>query len=354
MIRKIIACSILLLIVFAARAEQLPLQLPKQLEKMSLDEIFQISKSPKDNEDLFVQMLFSVPVEYHQYVMPMVANLYGVSEKTRMMPGIVEWRRKLPTRIAPQLQEYAKKYLRYLNPAFYPYLMPEMWPQKETKDHTSHSQFVSQAIQIGSDEELNRIFPPAIDPNSFLGQMLSDTYQIKEKKKTRPDLTQKDVASVVNVMTNLKNLEKGSKGRERTKILIMDFKDRKLLIEAHVNPCQSLISRLDKIEADKWFENQVKAENMSVAEFTEKCDAVIKAYRMDLAAPGVLRSIYYSVRESMKLPKDAYRRQISLALLRMFDTTKEDVDAVKEKKAELEKLFHEKILFLGTPVLLDF
>ena len=77
---------------FCCRAEQLPLQLPKQLEKMSLDEIFQISKSPKDNEDLFVQMLFSVPVEYHQYVMPMVANLYGVSEKTRMMPGIVEWR----------------------------------------------------------------------------------------------------------------------------------------------------------------------------------------------------------------------------------------------------------------------
>ena len=350
MMKKIIFCFIAIFAAFGTKAQQV--STPKLLDNMSIEEIVQLTQDPQKNEELLVQMLFAIPPLYHQYVMPMVADLYGVSEKTRMMPGIVEWRRKLPTRIAPQLEEFAKEHLRYLDPSLYPFLMPEMWPDPETEGH--HSEFVPQVIQISSTEEMNKIFPPSIDENSFLGQLLNGTYQIKERKRKQADLTSKDVGSVITVMDKLKKLETGSKGRERRNILILDYQDTSLLIDAHVNPCQSLISHLDKIEADKWFENQVKAENMTVEEFTQKCDAVIKAYRMKLAAPGVLRAIYYDVEDAMKLPENAHRRRLSMALLHMFDTSKADIDAIKGKEAELEKTFHDKLLFLGTPVLLDF
>ena len=315
MMKKILVFFLIFFVSFETGARQIP----RAVGDMSVEEIVELTKNPLKNEEMFVQMLFAIDPLYHQYVMPMVADMYGVSEKTRMMPGIVEWRRKLPTRIAPQLEEFAKEHLRYLHPVFYPYLMPEAWPEPEKEGH--HSEFVPQVIQISSTEEMNRIFPPSIDPDSFLGQLLNGTYQIKQRKRKQGDLTQKDVASVITVMGKLKKLEIGSKGRERRNILILDYQDTNVLIDAHVNPCQSLISHLDKIEADKWFENQVKAENMTVDEFAQKCDAVIKAYRMKLAAPGILRAIYYEVEASMKSPKNSYRRRLSMALLHMFDTS---------------------------------
>ena len=351
MIKKVIAFLMICFVAFNVKAQGLAV--PKILENMSFDEIKGITSDPKKNEDLFVQMLFSIPPLYHQYIMPMVGDLYGVSEKTRMMPGIVEWRRKLPTRIAPQLADFAKEHLRYLNPAFYPYLMPEMWPQEETEGHT-HQQFVPQVIKINSPEELERVFPSSINPNSFLGQLMSGTYQVKEKKSKHPALTQKDVASVVTVMGKLKKLEEGSKGRERRNILILDYRDMNLLIDAHINPCQSIVSHLDKIDADKWFEFQVKQENMDVSEFVQKCDATIKAYRMWLAAPGVLTATKWEVERAMELPKDSHQRRLAMALVDMFDTTPADLKAIEGKEAELDKLFRDKLLFLGTPVLLDF
>ena len=351
MIKKFVVLLIICLAAFGVKA-QTP-AVPKFLENMSFDEIKGITADPKKNEDLFVQMLFSIPPEYHQYIMPMVADIYGISEKVRMMPGIVEWRRKLPTRIAPQLADFAEKHLRYLNRAFYPYLMPEMWPQKETEGH-SHHQFVPQVIKVNSPEELERVFPSSIKPNSFLGQLMSGDYKVKEKKSKTPALTEKDVASVVTVMGKLKKLEEGSKGRERRNILILDYKDMNLLVDAHINPCQSIVSHLDKINADKWLEFQVKQENMTVPEFVQKCDATIKAYRMRLAAPGVLIAIQWEAERAMELPKDSHQRRLVMALISMFDTTHANLDAIKGKEEELNKLFRDKLLFLGTPVLLDF
>ncbi|MBO5997219.1 MAG: hypothetical protein J6P93_01675 [Alphaproteobacteria bacterium] len=348
MIKKLVAFLTIIFAIFSANAQGVS----KLMEQMSIEEFIEITHNPKKNEDLFVQMLFSIPPEYHQYTMPMVGHVYGISEKVRMMPGIVEWRRKLPTRIAPQLQEFAKEHLLYLDPVFYPYLMPEMWPEEDEEGH-SHEEYVPLTIQMASAEDVE-YKPTTIDPNSFLGQLMTGTYKLKEEKSDRSALTQGDVASVLTVMGKLKKLEIGSQGRERRNILIMDYKDLNLLLEAHINPCNAIISRLDKIEADKWFENQVTAENMTVPEFIQKCDATIKAYRMKSSSPGALRAIRAEVKEVKSLPKDAYQRKLVTALVYMFDTTKADIEAIKGKEDELKKTFHDKLLFLGTPVLLDF
>ncbi len=328
--------------------------LPKDFDDLSFGQLMEIIKNPSKNEQLLVQVLFSIPPEQHQYFMPAVANLFGISEKTRMMPGIVEWRRKLPTRIAPQLQDFAKEHLRYLNPVFYPYLMPEMWPDPVAQENNHRKDAIPRVYQTGSADEMEYLFPSSIHQGSLAKQVLSDTMPKPDKKSSVPALSAGDVDAVVHVMDKLKMLEYGEQGRNRRNTLIVDYIDTPKLIEAHVNPCQSLISRLDKIEADEWFKMQVEAENMTVEEFTQKCDATLKAYRMRLAAPGVARAVYMQAEDMRQLPKDSYPYMLKSAIVRMFDTTKENVQAVKGKEDELRKTFQEKKLFLGTPVLLDF
>ena len=322
----------------------------------SLNDLLSMMKNPSKNEELLVKMAFSFDPKYHQYIMPMIGRTYGISEKVRMMPGIVEWRRKLPTRIAPQLTEYAKEHLRYLNPVLYPFLMPEAWPEDTplTEEDKNKEPYLPKVFQTTSSADMERIFPSSFDKNSLAEKILSDKVALPSQKKNVIGLSNADVGSVLSVMNKLKDLENGEEGRKRRNALMLDYQDTNLLLEAHVNPCRSLISRLHKIDADKWFEMQVAKENMDVETFINKCDATLKAYRMSIAKPGVTISVLNLAKEAKLLPKNSYRRQLNETIIRMFNTSKENVQAVKNFNEQLHKTFNEKILFFGTPLLLDF
>ena len=351
MIKKIICLLCVCFFSFGARSQTFA----DYISSKSFEDLITMMKNPAKNEELVVQMAFSFPSEYHQYVMPMIATTYGISEKVRMMPGIVEWRRKLPTRIAPQLNEYAKKHLRYLNPAFYPYLMPEAWPPLPSEEETAaESPFLPQVFQVSSAQEMDKIFPPNINPDSFLAKLLTQSDSEVVPSKQEEVLSPKDVESVLHVMGKLNALAQGKEGFERRNKLIVDYLDMDLLLEAYVNPCHSLITRLDKINADKWFSMQVAKENMTTEEFIKKCDATVKAYRLYLATPGVTLAVLDLAKKAKKLPEDSYNRRLYMVLVRMFNSTKADVKSVKHKVTELRKIFGEKFLFLGTPLLLDF
>ena len=325
------------------------------VRQSTLNDLLDMMKNPTKNEELLVKMVFSLDPQYHQYIMPMIGRMYGISEKTRMMPGIVEWRRKLPTRIAPQLTEYAKEHLKYLNPVLYPYLMPEAWPpMHQPSEEEKAKNFIPRVFQITSASEMERIFPSSLHPNSLASRLLSGQEKEPQPKSDVVSISEGEVTSVLNVMNKLKDLEKGEEGRKRRNALVVDYQDLNLLLEAHVNPCHSIVSRLHKIDADKWFEIQVGKENMDVPTFTEKCDATLKAYRMSLAKPGVTIAVLQLAKEAATLPKDSYQRQLNMTVIRMFKTSKENLQAIKGHEEELRKTFNEKILFLGTPLLLDF
>lgn len=326
------------------------------MTQSSLNELLTMMKNPTKNEEMLVQMAFSFDPKYHQYIMPMIGRMYGISEKVRMMPGIVEWRRKLPTRIAPQLADYAKEHLRYLNPVLYPFLMPEAWPEvpPSTEQDKNKAPYLPKVFQTTSKEDMNRIFPSTFVKDSLAQKILTGKLSFPNSKKNVSSLSKKDVASVLSVMNKLKDLENGPEGRKRRNLLVLDYIDTNLLLEAHVNPCRSLISRLNKIDADKWFEIQVAKENMDVETFVNKCDATLKAYRMSLAKPGVTISVLNLAKEAKKLPEDSYKRLLNTTIIRMFETTKENVQVAKEFSEQLHDAFNEKILFFGTPLLLDF
>ena len=85
-------------------------------------------QDPEANEQKLMKQFFELPFEYRQYVFPALHKTRSISYKTRTMPGVIEWRGKIPTRLAPEVQELTEEDLRYLSPFMYPYLMPEMWP----------------------------------------------------------------------------------------------------------------------------------------------------------------------------------------------------------------------------------
>jgi len=310
-----------------------------------------IEEDPDGAEDVLVSLLFSLPVEYHQYVMPMVANMTSISEKTRMMPGIVEWRRKLPTRIAPELADYSKEHLQYLSAVFYPFLMPEAWPSYEDEHEEHHHTHIPKILDISTPEKMEQTFPSTIGKNTSLSALMDMT---RQNLSQTSDITAQNITSVVNIMSKIKGLEYGAEGEKRRDILLHDLQDQNVMLEAFANPCQSLVTRFEKIDSDGWLDLQLKKENMSKADFANKCDRIIKAYRLSLSNSAKIDEIIRLANEAVLLPEDSFYRQIYLTLARMHMTTRADVKAINGFENQLKSILKPYGMIMSTPVVLDF
>ncbi len=82
--------------------------------------------------------LLQVPFDKRVYVYPALFESKHIAKKIVTHPQIAVWKGKKPTRIAPQMQEFAKKHLDYMPAMFYPFLDPDGWP-KETKEGDWHN-----------------------------------------------------------------------------------------------------------------------------------------------------------------------------------------------------------------------
>ena len=89
-----------------------------------------IESQEKSEEDLY-RLIKTLPSYAYQYVGPFLHELPYMSERILNMPGIKETKGKFPTRIAPQMQAYAKKYGKYMSKHLYIYLMPEAWATED-------------------------------------------------------------------------------------------------------------------------------------------------------------------------------------------------------------------------------
>lgn len=79
-------------------------------------------------QDNLLETLLKVPFEKRVYIYPALFEAHNVSKKIVTHPQIAIWKGKKPTKIAPQMQEYAKENLEYMPAKFYPLLDPDAWP----------------------------------------------------------------------------------------------------------------------------------------------------------------------------------------------------------------------------------
>ena len=327
-----------------------------KLPQMNMDDMIKnIQKNPSYNEKMLVEMLFSIPVEYHQYIMPMVGSMRSISEKVRMMPGIVEWRRKLPTRLPPELSEYAKTHLKYLDPIYYPLLMPESWPSFAAQQEAEHNhESIPMVLDISDPIKMESVFPSSINPDDALFTMMQETDKGTPKIDNKNAITASDVASVINLLEKFKILGNGTQGEKRRNAMLYDFKDQNLLLDALVNPCESLVNRFEKIDTDGWLDLQLKKENMSKTDYVQKCDRIVKAFRVRTMSSEQAHEIVRLTREALKLPENSFYRRIFLTIAHMHQASLADVRSLKGFDDELKKTFMEKKMIMSTPFLLDF
>ena len=89
-------------------------------------------------QDDILEALLKVPFEKRVYIYPALFESRNTSKKIVTHPQIIIWKGKKPTRIAPQMQDFAKEHLDYMPAKFYPLLDPDGWP-KQNKEGDWHS-----------------------------------------------------------------------------------------------------------------------------------------------------------------------------------------------------------------------
>ena len=82
-------------------------------------------------QDQLLEQILKIPFEKRAYIYPALFEEETVPKKVLTHPQIAIWKGKKPTRIAPQMQEYADKYLDTMPAQFYPVLDPDNWHRKE-------------------------------------------------------------------------------------------------------------------------------------------------------------------------------------------------------------------------------
>ena len=85
-------------------------------------------------QDNLLKTLLKIPFEKRVYIYPALFESNIIPKKIVTHPQILMWKGKKPTRIAPQMQEFAKKHLDYMPARFYPFLDPDGWPKQNKED----------------------------------------------------------------------------------------------------------------------------------------------------------------------------------------------------------------------------
>ena len=153
--RKVFYSSLFLILALPCSAQE------AQGEYDLLERVYQQHLEMLKIDDALLQTLLKVPFEKRVYVYPALFESDLVSKKITTHPQILKWKGKKPTKIAPQMQEFAKKHLDYMPAKFYPLLDPDGWP-KQNKENDWHN--------VGSMLKDVVVTPNEVSVNEFLSQ----------------------------------------------------------------------------------------------------------------------------------------------------------------------------------------
>lgn len=306
-------------------------------------------QNPEANEQKLMKQFFELPFEYRQYVFPALHETRSISYKTRTMPGVIEWRGKVPTRLAPEVQSLTEEDLLYLSPFMYPYLMPEMWPSFYENKDTPQKQALPREASL-DDKSFFKVYRPKYRTLEERG-----IYPLQPRSEAVGDMRKEDVGKVMTVIDSFKQFASGKDGEERM-IHVALALPRTAVFDAMENPCASLVDRMYQTGHSVFVENELHQVGMTRGEFTDKCDRVIKAFRVAKTSPTVVQDVLLKKKAYLLVGNqlDPMIRQAWKTTIAMFETTPADVDAVKDQMPALDALFRPRYFMLGTPLLLDF
>ena len=349
--------------VYSAIVEMIETSYPGGLDAM-------VEANEKLEDDIY-RLILTLPKYAYQYIGPFIHEMPYVSDRILNIPGIKETKGKFPTRIAPQMQEYVKKYGKYMSTHLYLYLMPEAWayPKREKESF----QAPDRIFPVGPDGEVDGLFN--VRKRSLLSKYeMPDPAKYRSgealKKTVRPQtpsdrvtqkspLTEGDVEAALASFENIEQAFGTNRFDEfHTALRDMSLSDNNLMGEM-LNPMQTLVDKINRLPEREKFAKTVAKNGFTPETWGVTVDKIIKARRVAKMSPAVALNLA-AWRKLKKPPKifnklTPHDRQVSWdsiqLFLGMYTSTEENLFAVKNYGDNIRKVFATKdMMVIEAPV----
>ena len=318
-----------------------------QIKDLDFSEMIDVSGDRAKAEEQIVQLIFAMPPEYHQYVVPMLHVMRGISDKTLTRPGIAEWRGKIPTRVAPELEEYAKTHLKYLHPLFFYAVMPENWPSyQQKKEGQNQNLLKKKTYSLDDKEAIDRIFASHDNPPAW-------AFMLKKEgvfDENIAGITDQEAKETLQAIAQLDDFFKTDDGKKIHDEILSMLQPTEMML-ASTEPCLSISSRMQKAGVS---DDVLAKYRLKDKQDINKCDRMIKAFRFEYAAaPTVANLIEKKKATFFMKPEEAYKKALFLTLVEMYHALPQDLPMAKKYLPEFIEVLDGRSIFLASPIPLD-
>lgn len=349
--------------VYSALEEMIEMSYPGGVDKMM--------EVHEQLEDDLYNLVMMMPKYTYQYFAPFFHTLPYMPERIMNIPEIKELKGKFPTRIAPQMQEYAKKHGKYMSPHLYIFLMPEAWPSQEREKKTfkgfnkiitidekttPDDLFIMKDVSILKDHPMPS--PEKYRTGAYLKKIVRP--QTPANKVTHTSaLTEGDVEAGLASLKSLKETFGNNRLDEFHKqIRRMSVSDDNLM-EEMLNPMQTLVDKINRLPEAEKFKQAVGKHGFTPESWGMTIDKMIKARRVAKMSPGTAFTLK-TWRNAKKMPQSFYAlspkdRQIAWESIQLFlgfyMTTEENLLAVENYGDNIRDAFAtQDMTFMEAPV----
>lgn len=295
------------------------------------------------NEDILLEMLLMTPYEKRQYFFPFIHEEPFLSHKLKSHPDILFWKNKKPTRIAPQLEAFSKQYLNELPSTLYPFLDPDFWTPVSLEKQPNLYGIDLNTTPLPPFRESNYQYP-SLETIFKLSPQTIANYQ-------KTDLTATDVTHLTNILTHFNDYAKKLKNPEETKRYLRVL-NTQFIRAALADPFNVFEEHIIKIGEKESFDSFVKENGFkSIADFTNKADRLLKAYRAQQLNP-LLAIQFNHIRADM--PTDKKTMTSTQMYARMYEAKPGDIYFVMQQKDNLKSSFPtNELIYWGIPIYID-
>ncbi len=258
-----------------------------------------------DSEEMYMELLASLPPEQYEYVGPMLFLVPGMSEKILNLPEIKKTKNKFPSRVAEQLKDIED--LEFLSPYLYYILMPEAWEPQPIPAETVAA-WGKVVPKVYHNPQFYAFVKKLVPPQNYMPNAK------EEKKITRSDmrtipatkdalLTSADVQAFVRTIDGVQDwLAEGDNllqiyrvGSMWTFYEMKHPEEEKSLpvpqLKDMANPCQRLVQKAVILGREVGLAKAVVKEGFSLNEWAYTCDKAMKAYRVAHISLAMLTSL---------------------------------------------------------------
>ena len=307
-------------------------------------------KSERVKEEV-TNAVLSMPSEYRQYIMPAVVDILISSEKTQNMSDVGNEQKKLPVRLPAELEPYAEE-LQYLDPMYYPLLMPEVWSSssEHKDDEHEHIRMLSDTSDADVSEKLKTVSLSENKITDRLYQMVNKEGVSDVQGDEKNKITSSDVSSVLNIISVLADMAEEA---DENASFLYNFQDNERALDAVVNPCDAFISNIKQVDTEKTLDVLLEKEKMQENDFVQKCDRIMKAYRFKKLNNAKLRNLLQLRRAGKQVSEGSLNSKVYSSILQLYHTNKEDMRAIDGFEEQIEKIFFDERAKTLFPFLLD-